>query len=162
MLLAAAQDIDGVRFVNTTAEVAESLAHYRNGVFYALLGALAVIGLILATSLKKRFLDFWLPTLLSIVLTLGICGFAGLPFSLFTVLPLVLVVGLGVDYAIVLYSESDAVAACNSVFLAAASTLLAFGLLAFSSTPALHTFGLTLLIAMASVLVNTVLLRPKA
>ena len=161
-LLAAAHDIDGVRFVNTTAEVAESLAHYRNSVFYALLGALAVIGLILATSLKKRFLDFWLPTLLSIVLTLGICGFAGLPFSLFTVLPLVLVVGLGVDYAIVLYSESDAVAACNSVFLAAASTLLAFGLLAFSSTPALHTFGLTLLIAMASVLVNTVLLRPKA
>ena len=49
-----------------------------------------------------------------------------------------------------------------SVFLAAASTLLAFGLLAFSSTPALHTFGLTLLIAMASVLVNTVLLRPQA
>ena len=76
-------------------------------------------------------------------------------------LPLVLVVGLGADYAIVLYGEKDATAAGNSVFLAASSTLLAFGLLAFSSTPALHAFGLTLSIAMAAVLVTTVLLRPQ-
>ena len=89
------------------------------------------------------------------------CGFAGIPLSLFSVLPLVLVVGLGVDYAIVLYSEDNAVAARNSVFLAASSTLLAFGLLALSSTPALHIFGLTLLLAMASVLVTTVVLRPR-
>lgn len=85
-----------------------------------------------------------------------------MPFSLFSVLPLVLVVGLGVDYAFILYSEANPIAARNSVFLAASSTLLAlFGLLAFSSTPALHIFGLTLLIAMASVLLTTVLLRPE-
>lgn len=156
-----ASEVEGVRFVNTTAEVAESLATYRNGVLYTLLFALGVIAVILALSLGRRFLHFWMPTALSIVLTLGVCGFAGMPFSLFSVLPLVLVVGLGVDYAIILYSEANPIAARNSVFLAASSTLLAFGLLAFSSTPALHIFGLTLLIAMASVLLTTVLLRPE-
>lgn len=156
-----ASEVKGVRFVNTTAEVAESLATYRNGVLYTLLFALGVIAVILALGLGRRFLHFWMHTALSIVLTLGVCGFAGMPFSLFSVLPLVLVVGLGVDYAIILYSEANPIAARNSVFLAASSTLLAFGLLAFSSTPALHIFGLTLLIAMASVLLTTVLLRPE-
>ena len=156
-----ASEVKGVRFVNTTAEVAESLATYRNGVLYTLLFALGVIAVILALGLGRRFLHFWMPTALSIVLTLGVCGFAGMPFSLFSVLPRVLVVGLGVDYAIILYSEANPIAARNSVFLAASSTLLAFGLLAFSSTPALHIFGLTLLIAMASVLLTTVLLRPE-
>ena len=141
--------------------MADSLATYRNGVLYALLIALGVIGAILAFSMRRRFIDFWAPTALSIALTSGLCGFAGIPLSLFSVLPLVLVVGLGVDYAIVLYSEDNAVAARNSVFLAASSTLLAFGLLALSSTPALHIFGLTLLLAMASVLVTTVVLRPR-
>lgn len=156
-----ADEINGVRFVNTTSEVADSLATYRNGVLYALLIALSVIGAILAFSMRRRFVDFWAPTALSIALTFGLCGFAGIPLSLFSVLPVVLVVGLGVDYAIVLYSEDNAVAARNSVFLAASSTLLAFGLLALSSTPALHIFGLTLLLAMASVLVTTVVLRPR-
>ncbi len=157
----AARGIPGVRFVNTTAEVAESLAHYRDGVFYALLSALVVIGLVLAASLRRRFITYCTPTVISIALTLGICGFAGIPFSLFTVLPLVLVLGLGVDYAIILYSEPDPVAARSSVFLAASSTLLAFGLLAFSSTPALSFFGLTILIAMSCVLICTTLLRPR-
>lgn len=159
-LQAIAASMEGVRFVNTTAEVAESLAHYRDGVFIALVSALIVIGIILALGIRKHFMHFWLPTPLSILLTLGICGFADIPFSLFTVLPLVLVVGLGIDYAIVLYSETNALSAGNSVFLAAASTLFAFGLLAFSSTPALHWFGLTLSIAIGVVLSVTTLLRP--
>ena len=159
-LQAIAASMEGVRFVNTTAEVAESLAHYRDSVFIALASALAVIGIILALGIRKHFMRFWLPTPLSILLTLGICGFAGIPFSLFTVLPLVLVVGLGIDYAIVLYSETNTIAAGNSVFLAATSTLFAFGLLAFSSTPALHWFGLTLAIAIGVVMFITTLLRP--
>ena len=67
---------------------------------------------------------------------------------------------LGVDYAIMLQNIERAPTAANSVFLAAASTLLAFGLLAFSATPALHLFGMTLAVALALVLVLTVLLRP--
>lgn len=155
-----AEAFDGVRFVNTTAEVAESLAHYRDGVFAALAAVLAAIGVLLALVLRRKSLSVWLPTVLSVALTLGASGFLDVPFSLFTVLPLVLVVGLGVDYAVVLYSKENTAAAASSVFLAASSTLLAFGLLAFSSTPALHLFGLTLTLAMAAVLVTTVLLRP--
>ena len=76
-------------------------------------------------------------------------------------LPLILVLGLGVDYAILLNDEKSTTSAGNSVFLAAASTLLAFGLLAFSSTPALHIFGLTLAIALGWVLVLTIALRTR-
>lgn len=160
-LKALEKELEGVRFVNTTAEVAESLAHYRDGVFTALLITMGLIALLLTVALRGGAWARWLPTFVSVALTLGVLGWLGIAFSLFTVLPLVLVVGLGADYAIVLYGEKDATAAGNSVFLAASSTLLAFGLLAFSSTPALHAFGLTLSIAMAAVLVTTVLLRPQ-
>lgn len=160
-LKALEKELEGVRFVNTTAEVAQSLAHYRDGVFTALLITMGLIALLLTVALRGGAWARWLPTFVSVALTLGVLGWLGIAFSLFTVLPLVLVVGLGADYAIVLYGEKDATAAGNSVFLAASSTLLAFGLLAFSSTPALHAFGLTLSIAMAAVLVTTVLLRPQ-
>lgn len=155
-----ADSIKGVRFVNTTAEIADNLAQYRNNVFFALISALIIISLILAVSIRKQFLHFCLPSLLSIALILGMCGLIDIPFSLFTVLPLVLVIGLGLDYAIVLYSETNSLAAHNSVFLAAVSTLCAFGLLAFSSTPALHWFGLTLSMAIGTVVFVTFALRP--
>jgi predicted exporter len=46
-LKALEKELEGVRFVNTTAEVAESLAHYRDGVFTALLITMGLIALLL-------------------------------------------------------------------------------------------------------------------
>ncbi len=86
----------------------------------------------------------------SILLTLASLGVVGSPLSLFHALALILVLGIGIDYSLFFASvKSSSPAKASGVMMAvlmsACSTLLAFGLLAFSQTNAIHYFGLTLL-----------------
>jgi predicted exporter len=67
-----------------------------------------------------------------------------------------------VDYGIFLLEHDGDGAAWLAVVLGAASTWLAFGLLALSSTPALHAFGLTLLLGVALVWALSPWLRQPA
>jgi len=64
-----------------------------------------------------------------------------------------LLLGMGVDYGIFLleHQGEDQGHAWLAVLLGAISTGLSFGLLALSATPALHAFGLTLLIGLTLV-----------
>ena len=67
------------------------------------------------------------------------------PLSLFHVLALWLLLAMGVDYGIFLLEhEAEQGEAWLAVGLGAVSTLLSFGLLAISSTQAIHAFGVTL------------------
>ncbi|MEZ9139955.1 MULTISPECIES: MMPL family transporter [unclassified Shewanella] len=86
----------------------------------------------------------------SILLTLASLSVVGSPLSLFHALALILVLGIGIDYSLFFASvKSSSPAKASGVMMAvlmsACSTLLAFGLLAFSQTNAIHYFGLTLL-----------------
>ena len=78
---------------------------------------------------------------------LGIYGGIGVPLTFFSLMALVLVLGVGVNYAIFIVEADDrAPAPFAGVLLSAATTLLSFGLLSLSSMPALHQFGLLLLV----------------
>lgn len=105
--------------------------------------------LVLATLMARYGRSAWrvlAPTLVASLTTCALFGWIGLPFNLFTVLALLLVLGMGIDYSIYLQEErGDSTGAWPAVSLSAASTLLSFGLLAFSRTPALQIFGLTML-----------------
>jgi predicted exporter len=81
------------------------------------------------------------PSLLGMLAGLALAG-AGL--TLFKTIALVLVLGFGVDYTVFLAAAEDPAPALLGVLLAGFATLLSFGLLAFSHTPALRGFGLTL------------------
>jgi predicted exporter len=85
--------------------------------------------------------------MLAIALTFGMFGYLHIPLSLFNIMALMLVLGVGVNYSIFLREGGvHAAASLAGVLLSAGTTLLSFGLLAFSSMPALSSFGLTLLI----------------
>ncbi|HPW12437.1 MAG TPA: hypothetical protein PK399_04610, partial [Thermomonas sp.] len=73
-----------------------------------------------------------------------------------------LLLGLGVDYGIFLLEHEGDGASWLAVCLGAASTLLAFGLLSLSATPALHGFGLTLLFGISLVWLLSPCFRPHA
>jgi len=78
------------------------------------------------------------------VCTLGALGLLGQPLTLFSLFGLLLVSAIGVDYAIFMHERiAGAQASLIGILLAAACTLFSFGLLAFSSTPAIANFGLT-------------------
>jgi predicted exporter len=88
------------------------------------------------------------PTVLASIATLAVLGFAGQSLQLFHVLALMLILGVGVDYGIFLQEHGVRrdPTAWLAVVLSALSTLLSFGLLSLSQTPALRAFGLTMLI----------------
>jgi predicted exporter len=72
---------------------------------------------------------------------------------------LMLVLGVGVNYAIFLIEAGDrAPVPFAGVLLSAATTILSFGLLCLSSMPALQQFGLVLMVGV----IASVLLAPVA
>ena len=104
------------------------------------------------------------PTALASIVTLALLGSVGAGLQLFHVLALMLLLGIGVDYGIFLQEHSggqDAVA-WLSVALSAMNTLLSFGLLSLSKTPALQAFGLTMLIGTVTVCLAVPYFRVKA
>ena len=68
-------------------------------------------------------------------------GWLGESLQLFNVLALILLLGIGVDYGIFLLEHDGDGSAWLAVVLGAASTLLSFGLLGLSGTPALRAWS---------------------
>lgn len=147
-LAALADGLPGVRWVDKVAEVSSVLSRYRQ----IMGGVILASYLLVLAALWRRFgRKAWralLPTALASLLTLAMLALFGQPLQLFNVLALLLILGMGVDYGIFLQEQPDpdAGAPFLSVTLGAACTLLSFGLLALSHTPALRAFGLTMLL----------------
>ncbi len=79
-------------------------------------------------------------------LTLALLGYAGYPLNLFSVMGLVLIVGIGVDYSIFLTEDTGkGEATMLAVMLSALTTIFSFGTLSLSSFNPVSTFGFTLL-----------------
>ena len=100
-----------------------------------------------------------LPSLLAVVGTLGLCGWLGQPFTVFRLFALLLVIGLSIDYAVFAREAgSHASPTLLAIALSALTTLLSFGLLGLSSTPALAEFGSTVVLGVVIALASTWLL----
>jgi predicted exporter len=109
---------------------------------------IAVVGLLY---LRKRRLSqalvTALPALIAAGVTLSILSLCGTSINILHLLGLLLVLSIGVDYAIFLSTtggnDADRATTLLSLCVACASTCLSFGLLALSSSPALRALGLT-------------------
>lgn len=145
-LQAAADGLHGVRWVDKSADVASLLGRYRWAMAALLLAGHIAVLAALWWRYRRAAWRAWVPTAAGTVVTLACMGWLNEPFQLSTVLALLLLLGIGVDYGIFLLEQDGDGSAWLAVVLGAASTWLAFGLLALSTTPALHAFGLTLLI----------------
>jgi predicted exporter len=160
LLGAQAHGIEGVHWVDRTGEISRLLGHYRAMMFELLLAGFVAVGLALWWRYRRLAWRALLPTAMATVVAIAALGWLGEPFQLFTVLALLLLLGIGVDYGIFLVEHQDDGASWLAVTLGAGSTLLAFGLLALSATPALHTFGLTMLIGVGTVWLLSPCFRP--
>lgn len=139
--------IDGVAWVDRAADISTLLGGYRREMSWVAGLGYALVFLALIWRYRRRAWRAIAPTALATLLTLGLLGWLAIPINLFTVLALLLVLGVGIDYGIYMQEEAghQATAAWVGVSLSAITTLLSFGLLALSQTPALFTFGLTML-----------------
>lgn len=158
----AANGLAGVRFVDNTARYSGLLAHYRVRLTGLLLLGLAAVVLVLHWRYGRRAWRAWLPTALGGLITMAAFGWAGVPMQLFVVLSLLLLLGMGIDYGIFMQEHPGERSVWLAVAIAGISTLLAFGLLALSSTPALRAFGLAMLIGETAIWFLTPVFRAES
>lgn len=141
----AAVEVPGVKFIDRTSDISALMRRWRVGMTELLAAGYAVIFLALFWRFRARAWRALVPTAVSSALALALVGYLGEPLTLFHVLALWLLLGMGVDYGIFLVEhEADGGEAWLAVGLGAVSTLLSFGLLAVSHTQAIHAFGITL------------------
>jgi predicted exporter len=158
-LRAAAAGLPGVGWVDRSADIGQLLGRYRWSMTALLLAGHVLVLAVLWLRFRSAALRAWLPTAGASLVAVAAQGWLGEPFQLSNILALLLLLGIGVDYGIFLLEHDGDGAAWLAVVLGAASTWLAFGLLALSSTPALHAFGLTLMVGVGVVWLGSPCLR---
>ncbi|MGH8273252.1 MAG: MMPL family transporter [Gammaproteobacteria bacterium] len=150
-LAALAEDLAGVTYVNSLARINRNFTRIRRqATFWVISGyVLTLLLLCWRFGIRGGFATLLSP-LVAAGVTLGILGWLGTPVNLFVVVALMLVAGVGVDYAVFLREGVRHLRSTSfAVALAAATTLAAFGLLGASRIPALHVFGLTVAVGIA-------------
>lgn len=160
-LHALGEQVEGVHWVDRAGDMSGLLGRFRVTMGWLLLVGHVVVWSAMALRFGRSAWRAWLPTALASLGCLAALGWLGEPFQLFNLLALMLLLGMGVDYGIFLleHQGEDQGHAWLAVLLGALSTGLSFGLLALSATPALHAFGLTLLIGLALVCLLAPLFR---
>ncbi|MEC8253193.1 MAG: MMPL family transporter, partial [Planctomycetota bacterium] len=148
-LRAALQQIEGGRLMDIERTLSGAYGDYR-----ARLLQLWMIGLAMVLALVAARHRAWRPTLIAYLpAVLGAAGTAatltllGIELNMLSLVALLMVVSMGVDYGVFLAEHRDDPrqrdATLLAVFLAGASTILGFGLLSTSSQPPLFHIGLT-------------------
>jgi predicted exporter len=148
-LAAAAAGLPGVRLIDPTGDFSQLLAKYRNRALALLaLSAALMTPLLIGRYGLKGATAVITPPLLAVLLAPALRAWFGGAFTFFDGMALVLVLSIGVDYSIFLAETSPQRQRVTmlAVTMAAATTLLSFGLLALSSVQAVHAFGSTMLI----------------
>jgi predicted exporter len=143
--LAAVQDLPGVVWVDQVESVSALFARYRIRASGLLLAAFCLASLGLGGKFGWRNgMTIMSVPVVALAVSLAMLGWFDQLFSLFNLFALLLVLGIGVDYGLFFFMAGDRRASTSlGVTLSALTTLLAFGLLALSSTEIVHAFGFT-------------------
>lgn len=141
--------VPGSHYFDQGEAMATAYAGYRARTLeLVLFGLLGVFALVL---LRYRRLGVamaaFAPAVLAAGATLGVLALCGVGIGLLHVVALLLVLSMGVDYGVFLAESRDDpegfTATLLSVVIACLSTVLAFGLLGMSASPALRAIGVT-------------------
>lgn len=141
--------VEGAHLIDIEGALTRAYGTYRGRMLWlSLFGLVAVLALVaLRHRAVRPTLTAFAPALLAALGTVAIISLAGLELNVLSLVALLMVVSMGVDYGVFLTEAepgSDALEATHlAVFVAGTSTLLGFGLLAFSDQPPLFSIGLT-------------------
>jgi len=149
----AGSGLEGIEWVDRVGAISEILARYRTYMSWVVLFSYVAVYALLYRRYRGATWRVVAPTALASIAAMALLGLNGQGVQLFHVLALMLLLGVGIDYGIFLQEEPsrrDPIA-WLAVVLSALGTILSFGLLGLSRTPALRSFGLTMLIGTMTV-----------
>ena len=149
----------GVSYVDKIQNISDLMGIYRTQIIEWIVLAYLCVLIVLLYRYKQQVWRVVLPPLLASVFTLAILAQFEQGLNLFHLMALILVLGIGLDMGIFLMETDEAPYTWLAVSLSTYTSLLAFGMLAWSDTPVLHHFGLTVLVGLAIVWLITPLMR---
>ncbi len=144
--------VPGVAYVNPLERLNATFTRIRQHTMrWVGLGYVLIFLLLLLRYGLRGSLAVMLPPLAAAGATLGFLGWIAQPVNVFVVVALMLVAGIGVDYAVFLREGAGHHQGTTriAVGLATITTLASFGLLGASSIPVVHAFGLTVTLGIA-------------
>lgn len=144
-----AEQHQGLFYMHLKTASTDLVARSIDRVSISIFACIVVIYLVLAFAFKSfpRPLKIMTPTFAAAVGTAAILVFSGNPLSIFHLISLLLVVGLGLDYALFFNRLPDSSdewdTTFRSLWICGITTILVFGILTFSRTPPLQAIGIT-------------------
>ncbi|MFC1602103.1 MMPL family transporter [Pseudomonadota bacterium] len=152
------------RYLQLGEEGKRMVIGFREGVFSRIgWGVLAMV-LLLSISLQsgRSALLVLLPVMLAVTLTVGLLVLLGEMLTIFHLVALMLVVGIGIDYSLFFsrqeLSEEDGRRTFHALAVCAISTATVFTILASSEIPVLRAIGLTTAIGVVGSFIASMLL----
>jgi predicted exporter len=147
----ALSSVASAKFVDPTGDFTSLLTKYRHRAMWLIASSAVLMLVPLWWRYGARGAVIVLaPAAAAVVLAPALIALAGQAISFFHVMALTIVLSLGVDFAIFCAEGAGRRSSASlAVVLAAMTTLFSFGVLAFSQVPAVHAFGLTLLLGVA-------------
>jgi predicted exporter len=145
------QAVPHLDYVDQARELTGVFAAYRAGIAWVL--AIAAGAALLMFSLYAgplRALAILSAPVIAALLALGVLAAAGATLTVFNLVALFLVLGVGVDFSLFLATtRGDQAVTMLAITLSMLTTLLSFGLLSLSGTHAISSFGMTVLVGIA-------------
>lgn len=148
VLAALMQNMPGVTLVDQRSHINTLFAQTRLEAIILKLLSYTVGFLILYRVFGTRpALRILLVPLSASITVMSLSGLIGMPLNLFCIFGLLLVTAIGIDYAVYAYTPAlPAEEKAAGIFMTSVTTMITFGLLYFSSTPAVATFGLSVVL----------------
>ncbi len=150
------QASEGVLFIDIQSSTSNLVNAYRNDILLRSALVLILIAGILAVALRDwyRWFRVLVPVLGSILTAAALPGLLGQSLNVFHLVSLLLVAGIGLDYALFFsrfHADAvDFVATKHSLFVCASSTTAVFLVLSLSAVPVLSSIGVTVATGAAS------------
>lgn len=162
-LAAKLESIEGVHFFSAMQDSEMSMQTLRRSSMELLVLALVLMSVLLLTRYHwKKMLQLIAIPVFAVCASFVLLALCNVPLTLFHVMALFLVVGLGMDYVIFIAEMTEnSVETLSAVAISSTTNLLSFGLLGLSILPAVSAFGIALFIGSCFNLIGAVLLASR-
>lgn len=139
---------------NKVALLSEGLTHYSHSLLITLGCAIVLAAFLFAWRFKmKCAIKQSAVLVLTIAIILSLCSVIQGSLSIFNLLGSLLVMALSIDYLVFYQINQLSRENIIAISLSAASSMWVFGMLAMSITPAIYSFGLTIMIGLVTIFV---------
>ncbi|NKB76948.1 MAG: MMPL family transporter [Gammaproteobacteria bacterium] len=142
-------EYDNLIFMHLKSAATDLVSRSVDRIAIIMLGSVLLIYACLAYAFKSftRPFKIMIPTFSAAVVVAVVLVFCNSPLSIFHLISLLLVVGLGLDYALFFNrlpeNENEWETTFKSLWVCGITTILVFGILMFSQTPPLRAIGIT-------------------